>query len=230
MDDKAFGLRVKKVSGIEPVHLLNFIRLQVLLKNRTALIVKDPETLPLPVRGIAKSEPYSRYLSVLSVQQAKGLEFDTAFVIEAGMDHNEKYIAYSRALSELYIVIDADEEEPDSVNLPDVQPKGENSPSDSPIDCGGCDEKEDSALLQEPKSISDFLQIFDKNSLLIVRTSWTNDFCFKITEIDRDKAFGVEYLNGEVYRKTSFGIHKKEWILYSGRSKDRILDGEDKGS
>ena len=228
MNDKAFGLRVKKVSGIEPVHLLNFIRLQVLLKNRTALIVKDPETLPLPVRGIAKSEPYSRYLSVLSVQQAKGLEFDTAFVIDAGMDHNEKYIAYSRALSELYIVIDAGEEEPDSVNLPDVQPKGENSPSDSPIDCGGCDEKEDSALLQEPNSISDFLQIFNKNNLLIVRTSWTNDFCFKISEVNGDRAFGVEYLNGEIYRKTSFGIHKKEWILYSGRSKDRILDGEDK--
>ena len=228
MNDKAFGLRVKKVSGIEPVHLLNFIRLQVLLKNRTALIVKDPETLPLPVRGIAKSEPYSRYLSVLSVQQAKGLEFDTAFVIDAGMDHNEKYIAYSRALSELYIVIDAGEEEPDSVNLPDVQPKGENSPSDSPIDCGGCDEKEDSTLLQEPNSISDFLQIFNKNNLLIVRTSWTNDFCFKISEVNGDRAFGVEYLNGEIYRKTSFGIHKKEWILYSGRSKDRILDGEDK--
>ena len=162
------------------------------------------------------------------MQQAKGLEFDTAFVIDAGMDHNEKYIDYSRALSELYIVIDAGEEEPDSVNLPDVQPKGENSPSDSPIDCGGCDEKEDSALLQEPNSISDFLQIFNKNNLLIVRTSWTNDFCFKISEVNGDRAFGVEYLNGEIYRKTSFGIHKKEWILYSGRSKDRILDGEDK--
>jgi ATP-dependent exoDNAse (exonuclease V) alpha subunit len=36
----------------------------------------------------------------------KGIEFDKVFVIPNGMSRNEKYIAYTRALTELTIVID----------------------------------------------------------------------------------------------------------------------------
>ena len=39
-----------------------------------------------------------------SVQQAKGLEFDTVYVIETGMTQNERYIAHTRALTNLIFV------------------------------------------------------------------------------------------------------------------------------
>ena len=41
--------------------------------------------------------------NVLTVTQAKGLEFGTAFVISGSMNDNEKYIVYTRALDELYV-------------------------------------------------------------------------------------------------------------------------------
>ena len=38
--------------------------------------------------------------------EAKGIEFDKVFVIPNKMSKNEKYIAYTRALLELVIVVD----------------------------------------------------------------------------------------------------------------------------
>ncbi len=43
-------------------------------------------------------------LSVLSAEEAKGLEFDAAAVFEYGMTAGEKYIAYTRALDNLTVV------------------------------------------------------------------------------------------------------------------------------
>lgn len=43
-------------------------------------------------------------ISILSATSAKGLEFDLAVVIPAGMVDNEKYIAYTRAVEQLIIV------------------------------------------------------------------------------------------------------------------------------
>lgn len=40
------------------------------------------------------------------VDEVKGIEFDKVFVIPNKMSKNEKYIAYTRALSELVIVVD----------------------------------------------------------------------------------------------------------------------------
>lgn len=41
--------------------------------------------------------------NLMLVEQAKGLEFQTVFAISGRMTENEKYIAYTRALDELYI-------------------------------------------------------------------------------------------------------------------------------
>ena len=41
--------------------------------------------------------------NVLTIDQAKGLEFETVIVLSGRMTENEKYIAYTRALNELYI-------------------------------------------------------------------------------------------------------------------------------
>lgn len=46
------------------------------------------------------------HISLMYVDEVKGIEFDPVFVIPDQMTQNEKYIAYTRALSELIIVID----------------------------------------------------------------------------------------------------------------------------
>ena len=46
------------------------------------------------------------FISVMYVDEVKGIEFDKVFVVSAAMHRNEKYIAYTRALSELIVVVD----------------------------------------------------------------------------------------------------------------------------
>lgn len=41
--------------------------------------------------------------NLMTVEQSKGLEFETVFAISGRMSENEKYIAYTRALDELYV-------------------------------------------------------------------------------------------------------------------------------
>lgn len=45
-------------------------------------------------------------ISLLYVDESKGIEFDKVFVVSNKMSRNEKYIAYTRALSELIVVVD----------------------------------------------------------------------------------------------------------------------------
>jgi DNA helicase IV len=45
---------------------------------------------------------------MMYVDEVKGIEFDTVFVGSAKMTRTEKYIAYTRALSKLVIVVDAE--------------------------------------------------------------------------------------------------------------------------
>lgn len=47
------------------------------------------------------------HISVEYVDEIKGIEFDRVFVVPNGMSENEKYIAYTRALSRLIIVDDS---------------------------------------------------------------------------------------------------------------------------
>ena len=51
-------------------------------------------------------EIVSGKIAVMYVDEVKGIEFDKVYVIPNNMGRNEKYIAYTRALSELIIVID----------------------------------------------------------------------------------------------------------------------------
>ena len=43
-------------------------------------------------------------VSLLTVETSKGIEFDCVFVSDIGMGDNERYIAYTRALSRLNII------------------------------------------------------------------------------------------------------------------------------
>ena len=48
----------------------------------------------------------NRKWNVLTISQAKGLEFNTVFALSGRMSKNEKYIAYTRAFDELYVYDD----------------------------------------------------------------------------------------------------------------------------
>ena len=45
-------------------------------------------------------------VEILSVESAKGLEFDFVLVLEDNMEYNERYISYTRSLDGLFIVSD----------------------------------------------------------------------------------------------------------------------------
>ena len=66
----------------------------------------DQEQLPLAIREIMGDEMGNGKIAVVYVDEVKGVEFDRVFVVSDGMDKNEKYIAYTRALSNLTIVKD----------------------------------------------------------------------------------------------------------------------------
>ncbi len=73
-----------------------------------AVIAKE-EYLPLfEKRGFKRlsGELSKNKINVMSVYESKGLEFSAVAVYDKGMTENEKYIAYTRALSELAVVED----------------------------------------------------------------------------------------------------------------------------
>ena len=66
----------------------------------------DMDILPENIRRIIGETMDNGFISVMYVDEVKGIEFDKVFVVSAKMRRNEKYIAYTRALSELIIVVD----------------------------------------------------------------------------------------------------------------------------
>lgn len=104
MKNKSFGLSTKPVEWFNQSELDILVKLQLLLKNRTVIITKDKSVVPASIMNLCKQSAIEENrVSVMDVKEVKGLEFDTAFVFDLGMDYNDKYISYTRALSELYI-------------------------------------------------------------------------------------------------------------------------------
>ena len=67
----------------------------------------DMTLLPRNISWIIGDKMDNGYISLMYVDEVKGIEFDKAYVVSNGMSRNEKYIAYTRALSELVLVMDA---------------------------------------------------------------------------------------------------------------------------
>ena len=67
-------------------------------EERIAVICKDKNII------LDDKANFVLKTNVYTVVEAKGLEFDSVYVINKGMTNNEKYIAYSRALKVLNIV------------------------------------------------------------------------------------------------------------------------------
>lgn len=65
-----------------------------ILKHLNIIDIHENKTDNIP-RGI---------MILYSVQEAKGLEFETVLVDNIDMNENEKYVAYTRALDSLYVV------------------------------------------------------------------------------------------------------------------------------
>ena len=64
------------------------------------------EVLPEHISDVLGDKIGNGLISVLYVDEAKGIEFDKVYVVANTMTRNERYIAYTRALSELIIVVD----------------------------------------------------------------------------------------------------------------------------
>ena len=64
------------------------------------------DILPSDIRAAIGQKIDNGLISFMYVDEVKGIEFDKVFVIPNKMSKNEKYIAYTRALSELVIVVD----------------------------------------------------------------------------------------------------------------------------
>lgn len=81
--------------------------------DRVAFIVKDKNIVSkdilkhLNIIDIRENKtnniPRGRMI-LYSVQEAKGLEFETVIVDDIDMNENEKYVAYTRALDSLYVI------------------------------------------------------------------------------------------------------------------------------
>ena len=216
INNKSFGLSTKPVEQFDIEEMDILIKLQVLLKNRTVIITKDRSRVPTSVLnmciqgGIAKD-----HVSIMNVLEVKGLEFDTAFVFDDDMDENEKYISYTRALSELYTQSNNGVEDI-ALGFGDEQDAIEKK----------LDEKEDDDIEvgydEEIRSICE-LDGMNKNKLLIVvRNLWSNDFCFVVERYEEGWAIGTEYLNGNEYRQTKFDMFRKEFRMYNGSSREKI--------
>ena len=66
----------------------------------------DTDILPKDITKLIGDNMDNGYIAFMYVDEVKGIEFDKVFVVGNKMTRNEKYIAYTRALSELILVID----------------------------------------------------------------------------------------------------------------------------
>lgn len=104
------GEEVARLSGNDPLGLRSWLDKR---KNRCAVIVKDRAAFEKfsaldAMRGMdfeyldsEATGPSSDKVNVYSIHAAKGLEYPSAMVLTQGMTRNQKYVACTRAMSEL---------------------------------------------------------------------------------------------------------------------------------
>lgn len=94
----SMGIMGKSVEYIEKKEINNIIVKKLNEKKKIAIITQDKDDIDniIPID--------SNYTFYGTIEQVKGIEFDSVIVFENKMTENEKYIAYTRALNDLYIV------------------------------------------------------------------------------------------------------------------------------
>lgn len=73
------------------------------IKDNPMIIVKD-EFVKHDLNLLFDKMQWEYEYSIITVKEAKGLEFKEVFVVDCEMNNNEKYIAYTRALANLFII------------------------------------------------------------------------------------------------------------------------------
>jgi DNA helicase IV len=106
MNDRALGISInRQVKIIEASDAETICKLSLILKNRVVIISNFEAVLPVQLLALCvKNKIETEKASFMTVAEVRGLEFDTAIVFENEMTRSEKYIAFTRSLSELYIV------------------------------------------------------------------------------------------------------------------------------
>lgn len=93
------------IRTISKIQMIQELRIKSILGERLAIIAKNISDLDFVFEELAPdSKVKSIPITLLDVEGAKGLEFDIVYVQTTNMSTNEKYIAFTRALSELAIV------------------------------------------------------------------------------------------------------------------------------
>lgn len=104
--DVALGLKIgRRVTYIKITELEALCKFHIVLHNRVLIVAKHVDIVPDEVRSMCVSGVIEKgKISLMDVLECKGLEFDVTFVLDYDMDNSERYIAYTRSLSELYII------------------------------------------------------------------------------------------------------------------------------
>lgn len=106
MNDRALGISInRQVKIIEASDAETICKLSLILKNRVVIISNFEAVLPVQLLALCvKDKIEAEKASFMTVAEVRGLEFDIAIVFENDMTRYERYIAFTRSLSELYIV------------------------------------------------------------------------------------------------------------------------------
>lgn len=94
----SMGIMGKNVEYIEKKEINNIIVRKLNEKKKIAIITQNKDDIEniIPID--------SEYTFYGTIEQVKGIEFDSVIVFENRMTENERYVAYTRALNDLYIV------------------------------------------------------------------------------------------------------------------------------
>jgi len=94
----SMGLDGKNVEFIDEYKIKDIVYRKINEQRKVAIICKNEEEL-----NSIEDKIENQYVIYSSIEKAKGIEYDTVIVKDYNMNNNQKYIAYTRALNELYI-------------------------------------------------------------------------------------------------------------------------------
>ena len=119
MDVAQTGVDGVRVREIKKVDLEAFVSQENGSSDRIAILIPrrlakdgylDLSVIPEAVRSRIGDDIGTGRIAIKYVDEVKGIEFDKVYVDPESMSRNEKYIAYTRALSELSVIVNISRE------------------------------------------------------------------------------------------------------------------------
>lgn len=94
-------------NGMTPQEILreSFVRTVESIPNDVKICVIFKQSLLKEIKTLLSQVKKTTNVYYLNLEESRGLEFNTVFVFEKHMNSNEKYIAYTRAMENLFIVL-----------------------------------------------------------------------------------------------------------------------------